>query len=838
MPLPLPVGLHEAPDFGDFTDEDLDSTPPPDQSHWHGHIPGARGHYWTPARFLADHSFGPTGEGAASAHVVAMPFCFAEVDPEGTLEQKQDPLWCAARVDEQLRHIATLVDRGRIPHPTMLVLSGDPRHAAPGKSVHAYWQVDPPVDPRNAHDLTRWRATQTALAVALGPDADRRLTDPSRRMRLPGGLHEGRHQTIAYFNGPTHTLDAMSQWAEARLRADPATQQAVAAATSPARTVDVRFVDYPELVDLHPEPGAKQKTRCINPEHPDQHPSAFVSAKPVRRLGANGRFETVHQRYLHCSKCDITWWDEASSSTPTGPSEPAAPHAAVARALARTADAPPPLVQDEDPPPPAAPQSDGTGIENARSLVALMQGNYRWALERKEWATWSPTRGHWHLSPTVANDVFHLAHRVADVHRVEVSNAMSLTPLKQRMANYRHAASASGLREMVDVARMGGFPEVGGSAEVFDQLPGVINTGGQTLHLPLDPAVPIVPRAPRREDYLTRATPPSMPPYDPKARCPRFERFILEVMDGNAEHAAFLQRALGYAMSGYCREQKMFFMQGDGGNGKGVLQRAISDALGPEYTTSAKAETFIERHGDPAVPVDLASWAGRRFVFPEELPQNRRMDSAILKTCTGEDPIRARLMRENFFEYKGQFTLFFSANPGYEIDVSDPAMRRRFVLIPFNRSFRDNPDLSLRDTLRAEGPGIIRWLVDGFDAYRRQGLAIPQAMQDAAAEVRLAGDVVAQFLDDRITDTPPTSASKPITNERLYTLFKSWCERNGERFVPSQRRLTQRMVSKGHKQERAGGGARNWPALYEVPQTLGVHVAQATARPAPDAPAH
>ena len=821
-PPPLPRRLLDAPAFGDFTDDDLEEyTPPSNEAHWVGTIPGASGMYWTPARFSEDHVTTPHGNGVLDAAVVALPFCFAEVDPPGTAEQKADPLWCAARVDEQLRHIATLVDARTLPHPTLVVLSGDPRPAPnvrpnvrPGKSVHIYWQLSTPLVPTGptgpAH-LTRWKALQAALAAALGPHADYTLGNPSRKMRLPAGEHDGRRQTLIYLNGPIYAPEALVDYATARVRADPHTAARVQATETPPTAIDLDFSKSHAHLATDPLGPA----HCINPEHPDRRPSAFLSTKTTRRLGPEGRFVDHQQRFLHCSKCHTTHWDVPAPPPGAAPTT-----------------APPPGAAPTTAPPP----SDGTGIGNAHTLVALMADEYRWAHERKEWARWSPPHapGHWHLDPAVTHEVFNLAHRVADFHRTEVSNALSVVPLRQRLANHRHAASASGLREMVDVARLGGFPEVSGSAAVFDRKPGLLNTGGPnpvTLHLPLDPTQPIRARPPCREDYLTRAT---STPYDPTAQCPRFERFILEVMDGDRTHAAFLQRALGYAISGYCREQKMFFMQGDGGNGKGVLQRALSDVLGSDYCTAAKAETFVERHGDASVPVDLASWHGRRFVFPEELPLNRRLDSAILKTCTGEDRIRARLMRENFFEYDAQFSLFFSANPGYEIDISDPAMRRRFVLIPFNRSFRDNPDLTLRATLRAEAPGILRWLVEGFDAYRHHGLSIPPAMQEAAAEVRLAGDIVQQFLDDRTTPTPPAPTAKPLTNERMYTLFKHWCERNGERHVPSQRRLTQRLVSKGFKQNRSI--ARFWEGVYEVPQTLATSVATAPAARPPSAP--
>lgn len=443
---------------------------------------------------------------------------------------------------------------------------------------------------------------------------------------------------------------------------------------------------------------------------------------------------------------------------------------------------------------------DGTGLSNAGLLVALAQNNYRYVHESEQWLYWEADRGRWNASPYALCALHHLASQVALWHR----RRSDRQPDDKALARYyRHAASGAGISEAVKLSGSGAYPEIPVSSGELDQRPGLINSAGQTFELATE-APYVRPRVADRADLLTRATAAD---YDSQATCPRWERFVNEIMAGNAAHAWFLQRLLGYALSGYCSEQRFFVMQGDGGNGKGALQRAITAALGSDYVATAKAETFLVRQY-AEIPADAASLVGARFVFPEELPQNRRLDSTVLKGMSGKDPVKARLLHQNHFTYIPQFTLLFSANPGYEIDASDPAMRRRFVVIPFTVSFRDNPDKHLDAKLAAEGPGILRWLLDGWAGYCREGLQVPAEWADAADEVRLENDAVGQFLDER---TQP-QGSAPFSNEDIYQAYRTWAQSCGEEPY-SQRKFSQALKSRGYEQK-ISQGKRQWIGLY------------------------
>jgi putative DNA primase/helicase len=195
-------------------------------------------------------------------------------------------------------------------------------------------------------------------------------------------------------------------------------------------------------------------------------------------------------------------------------------------------------------------------------------------------------------------------------------------------------------------------------------------------------------------------------------------------------------------------------------------------------------------------------------VFPEELPQNRKLDSTVLKGMSGKDRIKARLLQQNFFTYTPQFTLFFSANPGYEIDATDPAMARRFSLVPFLRSFRDNPDKTLDDKLAAERNGILQWLITGWVGYAQEGLELPAEWREAADEVRADNDAIGSFIEERTQET----GARLITNEEIYQAYRAWATEAGEE-PASQRRFSAALKQRGYTQ-RITGGRRCWVGLY------------------------
>jgi putative DNA primase/helicase len=238
---------------------------------------------------------------------------------------------------------------------------------------------------------------------------------------------------------------------------------------------------------------------------------------------------------------------------------------------------------------------------------------------------------------------------------------------------------------------------------------------------------------------------------------------------GDAELIAFIQRMLGYALTGDTREHALFFLYGPGGNGKGVLLNTVAGILG-DYSKMAAMNTFIELKHDPH-STDLAGLRGARLVTASETEKGRRWAEAKIKTLTGGDPISARFMRQDFFEYVPQFKLVIAGNHKPGLRSVDEAIRRRFNLVPFTVKIpKEERDTSLPERLRAEWPGILAWMIEGCLAWQRGGLQQPAAVREATEEYLAGEDALNTWVTERCITAPDAWASR----QELFTSWSNW----------------------------------------------------------------
>jgi putative DNA primase/helicase len=277
----------------------------------------------------------------------------------------------------------------------------------------------------------------------------------------------------------------------------------------------------------------------------------------------------------------------------------------------------------------------------------------------------------------------------------------------------------------------------------------------------------------RSEDYLTKTL--AIGP-DPDCPTPLWDAFLKRVTNGDAALVSFLQHASGYALTGDTREHAMFFLYGVGANGKSVLTTTISSILG-DYHTSAPIETFVataqERH-----PTDLAGLRGARLVSAVETEEGRRWAESKIKILTGGDPIKARFMRQDYFEFLPQFKLWIAGNHKPHLRSVDEAIRRRLHLIPFTVTIPPaERDKHLADKLRAEWPGILHWMIRGCLAWQRQGLAAPPAVRSATENYFANEDAVGTWIDEKCK----RQLDGWTTTKELFQCWREWAEAAGER---------------------------------------------------------
>jgi putative DNA primase/helicase len=354
--------------------------------------------------------------------------------------------------------------------------------------------------------------------------------------------------------------------------------------------------------------------------------------------------------------------------------------------------------------------------------------------------------------------------------------------------------SAARLQAMVKLAES--EPGIPVTAADLDRDRWLLNCGTGTLELRTGQL-----RPPCRADLITKLAPV---PYDPAAPCPTFERFLGEIMAGRPELVAYLQRAVGYSLTGDVSEQCLFFLHGLGANGKSTLLDLLLALLG-DYAMPAPPGLLLERGGEHH-PTERADLAGKRLVVSVEVGEGKRLAEELLKQLTGGDRLKARFMRQDFFEFAPAFKLWLAANHKPLIRGTDHAIWRRIPLIPFDVTFTDDPaagapqkDPELLASLKQELPGILAWAVRGCQAWQAERLNPPPLVRQATAAYRAEMDTLGDFLADCCTVEPQARAKAGD----LYAAYKAWGEAAGERVI-SQKAFGTRLQERGFVPRRDG----------------------------------
>jgi putative DNA primase/helicase len=268
----------------------------------------------------------------------------------------------------------------------------------------------------------------------------------------------------------------------------------------------------------------------------------------------------------------------------------------------------------------------------------------------------------------------------------------------------------------------------------------------------------------RREDYCTRIA-----PVPPLPGCPRFMKFLHRVTAGDEAFIRYLARVAGYALTGDTSEQCLFFLYGQGCNGKSVLVGALCEALG-DYAHTSEAETFLSSKNDRH-PTELARLADARLVIANEADADRQWNEARLKKLTGGDRMSARFMRQDEFEFTPQLKLMIVGNHKPSFRGVNYAIRRRLQLIPFNVTIpQEEVDKSLPEALREELGGILQWMIDGCLDWKREGLSPPRDVTEATEHYLNQEDTFGQWVNEGC-ERVPGAFTATAELRRSWTVF-------------------------------------------------------------------
>ena len=313
------------------------------------------------------------------------------------------------------------------------------------------------------------------------------------------------------------------------------------------------------------------------------------------------------------------------------------------------------------------------------------------------------------------------------------------------------------------------------SHTIFDRNTDLFNCQNGTLNLttgefrPHDPA-----------DFLTMM---SGITYDPDATCPRWEQFISEVMCNDADLALYLQKALGYALTGDTSLECLFILYGaTSRNGKGTTMETFLKIMG-DYGKTSNPEMLSTKFGNTNASgpsEEIARLAGVRFVNISEPEKKITFNAALVKRMTGNDTLNARFLHENSFDFRPNFKIFINTN--YKPSVSDMTLfySCRLKLIPFKRHFEEHEqDKGLKGffSLPESQSAIFNWCYEGYKLFRKQGLDDPAAVTEATKEYQDESDRIGQFVDAWLEEG---EAFEERTSA-VYRLYGQWCDKYGYR---------------------------------------------------------
>ncbi len=301
-------------------------------------------------------------------------------------------------------------------------------------------------------------------------------------------------------------------------------------------------------------------------------------------------------------------------------------------------------------------------------------------------------------------------------------------------------------------------------------------------------------RTHRREDFITRLCPVE---YDAGAECPVWLASLSTWFQGNLELIEFVRRFIGYCLTGDISEQILAIWHGVGANGKSTILNVLMEMLGPDYAMKAAADLLLMKHGNDH-PTALTDLHGKRFVACIETDDGRRLAESMVKELTGGDAIRARRMREDFWQFSPTHKLVLACNHRPVVRGTDNGIWRRIKLIPFNVVIpaRDR-DRHLNEKLRSELPGILAWSVRGCIDWRLNGLGEPQVVTEATGDYQLAEDSLANFIAECciLEDWARVRASD------LLDAFREW---SGTKSITT-RKLTAMLIERGIQKHRNNG---------------------------------
>jgi putative DNA primase/helicase len=398
---------------------------------------------------------------------------------------------------------------------------------------------------------------------------------------------------------------------------------------------------------------------------------------------------------------------------------------------------------------------------NAERLAERYGHVIRYCHSRKSWLVWNGMRWEWDsgakigiLAKLTVRSIYHEAANEDDKER------------RSDIANHaKRSESDHRINAMINLAQS--EPGIPVELDELDANPWTLNCLNGTLDLKTGKLLPHNPN-----DLNTMIIPVA---YDPEAKCPLWIDFINWATSGDADLATYLQRALGYSLTGDTSEQVMFFLFGLGMNGKTTLTMTFR-VLMADYGIRLDADDLMIKERKSSGPKEsLANLYRKRYVLGSEVRDGRKLDVGQLKDWTGGESVKADRKWEHQFEFVPTFKLWLYGNKKPTIADSSLAVWRRVKMVEFKQRVPDDRvDRKLPEKLQAELPGILAWAVRGCLDWQKQGFNECRAVLDATERYRHEQDTLRDYIVERCS----TEVNDKVLQKELRRDYEEWCIEN------------------------------------------------------------
>ncbi len=429
-------------------------------------------------------------------------------------------------------------------------------------------------------------------------------------------------------------------------------------------------------------------------------------------------------------------------------------------------------------------------VGNGRRLIKAHGQDLKYCEPWGKWLVWDGKR--WKVDDS--REVYRRAKAIADQIWEEwrtVRNDVSDDEIAKILAWAKYSSSAYGIAKCLECAASEPGAQI--VPQKLDANPWLLNVDNGTIDLQTGELVEH-----RRGDLLTKVSPTK---FDPKAESPAWDKFLAGVF-GDDELISYMQRLCGYWSTGVVREQILPVFHGTGSNGKTTFLNAICNTIGSDFAMKAPAGFLMTKRND-SHPTDKADLFGKRVVVCSETDDGKRLDEAMVKEITGNERLRVRRMREDFWEFDPTHKALLVTNHKPVIRGTDHGIWRRIRLVPFRTQFWNaargesgpeefKQDEQLDEKLKSEMSGILTWIIQGCVEWNRDGENTPACVDAETREYRSSQDILGSFLIEQCDHGERLT----VQAVDLYMRYKEWAKHNGE-YIVNQRKFGQAMAERG-----------------------------------------